>query len=131
MFSKKYTKGFTLIEVIVSLAIMLLATGLLLGNYPDSNMRLTLLNNTHTYALLIREAQIRGSAIDFGDGSIGGYGVFIEKATPKQAILFADNVNFPGGVTNVNKSGLKIGDGLYTVSSPTESTDDKIKRTLK
>ncbi len=72
---KKSFRGFTLIELMVALFIMSVSTGLLLANYPDSTIRLNLLNNTHDVALLIREAQMKGSAVASDNGSIGGYGV--------------------------------------------------------
>lgn len=120
---RKHTKGFTLIELLVSLTIMLVATGLLLSNYPESTIRLTLLNDTHTFALLIREAQIRGSAVDSSNNSIGGYGVYIDSATSSQALLFADSTTTP---PITNSADLSIGDGLYDIAlSP-----DKVKSTL-
>lgn len=116
--------GFTLIELMVSLAIMLTATGLLLQNYPESTIRLRLLNYIHASSLLFREAQIRGSAVDSTGGTIGGYGVFISLASSSQIALFSDNTS---GVDIKNVAGLSIGDGLYNESiSP-----DKIADTLK
>lgn len=116
----------------VALTIMLVGTGLLLENYPNSTLRLTLLNNTHISALLIREAQIRGSAVDSSatvSNSVGGYGVFINLATSSQAILFGDSIKFlesshPG---LKNKFGFDIGDGLYDEAVSL----DKVKSTLK
>jgi len=107
----------------VALFIMSISTGLLLANYPDSTLRLTLLNNTHAFSLFLREAQIKGSAFD-STGDAGGYGVFIDSATPKEAILFSDSYT---GVNLQNASGFDIGDGLYNTSiSP-----DKTKKTLE
>ncbi len=120
----KSIRGFTLIELMVSLTIVLTVTGLLLQNYPESSIRLTLLNNTHAFALLVREAQVRGSAVDSGyNTSVGGYGVFINLATSSQAILFSDSTN---GNSILNSAGLSVGDGVYdTANSP-----DIIKNTL-
>ncbi len=120
----KSVRGFTLIELMVSLTIVLTVTGLLLENYPESTIRLTLLNNTHAFALLVREAQVRGSAIDSGyNTTAGGYGVYINLATSSQALLYSDSVN---GVNLVNSAGLSVGDGVYDESvSP-----DIIKNTL-
>ena len=126
---RKTVNGFTLIEVMVALFIMSVSTMLLLANYPDSTVRLTLLNNTHSFALLLREAQIRGSAVDSASTTIGGYGVFINKvATPNQAILFSDSADNISGIVTTNSAGLAIGDGVYnTVYSP----DDTVKEILK
>lgn len=120
----KSMRGFTLIELMVSLTIVLTVTGLLLENYPESTIRLTLLNNTHAFALLVREAQVRGSAIDSGfNTTAGGFGIYINLATSSQAILFADSTS---GVNLVNSAGLSVGDGVFDQSA----SPDIIKNTL-
>lgn len=123
-FSKHCRSGFTLIEIMVALFIMTVATGLLLANYPDSTVRLTLLNSTHNLALLIREAQIRGSAVDTASSTLGGYGVFIDSATSSQSILFGDAT---AGLGLTNSAGFSIGDGLYNANN----SQDVIKNILK
>lgn len=120
---KKCSQGFTLVELLVALFIMSIATALLLANYPDSTVRIELLNSTHSFSLLVREAQIRGSAIDTIGSTLGGYGVFVDSATSSQAILFGDSI---GDGSHKNNSGLEIGDGLYNYV-----VTDKIKSTLK
>ena len=123
-FLKQSRNGFTLVELMVALFIMSVSTGMLLANYPESTLRISLLNNTHSFALLLREAQIRGSAVDSVDNTIGGYGVVVTLATPLKAILFSDSTN---GLNLLNAAGLPVGDGIYdTVVSP-----DKIKNTLQ
>lgn len=104
---RKTARGFTLAEVVISLAIMMLMTGLLLSNYPESAVRMTLINNVQSTSLLIREAQVRGSAVDSMDSSVGGYGVYIKLTDQSKIILFADSVS------GFNSYGLPIGDGLY------------------
>ena len=111
----------------VALFIMSIATVLLLANYPDSTIRMALLNSTHTFALQIREAQIRGSAVDSASSTAGGYGVLIDSANSLQSILFSDNVNRLDGSIVKNSSGFPVGDGLYDKAiSPT----DAIKSTI-
>jgi prepilin-type N-terminal cleavage/methylation domain-containing protein len=127
--SQKIIRGFTLIEVMVALFIMSVSTGLLLSNYPDSTVRLTLLNNNHTFALLLREAQLRGGAVDSASTAIGGYGVFIDKSVkPGQAKLFSDSADNINNIVTTNSSGLAVGDGVYNT---TLSPDDTVKDTLK
>lgn len=123
---KKRLRGFTLIELMVALFIMSVSTMLLLANYPDSTVRLNLLNNTHSFALLIREAQLRGSAVDSASTTISGYGIFINKATSTQAILFSDATENTVAPI-INTSGFTIGEGLY---NKTFSPKDDIKDTL-
>jgi prepilin-type N-terminal cleavage/methylation domain-containing protein len=124
IFFVKSVKGFTLIELMVAMTIMAVTTVLLLANYPDSTVRLSLLNDSHSVALLIREAQLRGSAIDSVSGTVDGYGIFIDKEKdPTEAILFSDSID---GVTK-NNFGIDIGDGLYDLTSV---PPDTIKNTF-
>jgi hypothetical protein len=107
--SRDYSlRGFTLIELMVSMAIMMTMTGILFIRYPETIKRLTLANLTYTVALLIREAQVRGSAIDSENSSIGGYGVYFSLANPNKAILFGDSVD-----GTVSPYEIVIGNGLY------------------
>lgn len=111
----KSVKGFTLIELMVSIAIMGMMTGFLFLNYPDSAVRVSLVNSMQATELLIREAQMRGSAVDSTSASgavLGGYGVYLEikdSNTQSEAVLFGDTV----GVGTFNSSGLSVGNGLY------------------
>ena len=125
----KKVRGFTLIEVMVAVFIMSVSTALLLANYPDSTIRLNLLNYTHNYALLIREAQVRGSSVDYSASTVGGYGVYINSATSGQAILFSDGaLDVNGLVFKRNSAGLPIGDGVYDkVFSPSDYVKDTLK----
>ena len=111
-------RGFTLIELTVSITIMIIMTGVLLANYPESAIRITLVNTVHKVALLVREAQVRGSAIDSSNSSLGGYGIYVDLATPGQIVLFGDSVTGTGGSESVY--GLPIGDGLYETSPVNE-----------
>lgn len=121
--SIKNIRGFTLVELMVALFIMAAMTGMLLENYPDSTLRITLLNNTHNLALLIREAQIRGSAVDSGGGVSGGYGIRIIDSKPSEVILFGDKVT-PSVIAGV----LDVGNGVYEDGS-NGTTKDIIKST--
>jgi prepilin-type N-terminal cleavage/methylation domain-containing protein len=102
-------RGFTLVELLICIGIMVIMTGTLLWRYPESTMKMNLATKTHQLSGLVREAQIRGSSVDSVNGSVGGYGIFIDSATSSQVILFKDNVE--DGL--VSSSGLGIGDGLY------------------
>jgi prepilin-type N-terminal cleavage/methylation domain-containing protein len=109
-FFRASLRGFTLIELMVALVIMITMTVILLADYPNSIMRTTLANSANTLTLLVKEAQVRGSAIDSINSSVGGYGVYISRTGTKQdAILFADTVD----LNLTRNSGITIGDGLY------------------
>lgn len=121
-FDRKSIEGFTLIELLVSIGIMLGMTGILLGNYPESTIKLTLSNANNALSLLIREAQMKGSAVESQESTIGGYGVYINLATSSQLIFFGDVVDD----SIIRPEGLGVGDGLYS----TNITDEQ-KRVIK
>lgn len=111
-------RAFTLVELSVSLAIIMALTFILMSKYPETATKLSLANSAHTLALLIREAQVRGSAIDSINSSLGGYGVYLDLATPDKLVLFGDTVD-----TSVPKPyGITVGDGLYQNGTPIDET---------
>lgn len=111
-------QGFTLIELLVSFSVMITLTGILLYRYPETTMRLTLANANQSTALLVREAQARGSAIDSAGSTIGGYGVHFDIASTSQITFFSDLVD--SGIIMPN--GIPVGDGLYQRSSLADET---------
>lgn len=115
-------RGFTLIELSISMAIIGLLTTLLLVRYPDTAVRMTLVNHVQSTALLIREAQVRGSAIDTNLGAFGGYGVYASLTFPGQITLFADTVD---QAASVNRE-LPVGNGLFD-SSPFNETSSVVR----
>jgi type II secretory pathway pseudopilin PulG len=113
-----FMRAFTLIELMVSLVVIMVLTTILLYRYPETSVRLTLANLSHTVSLLIREAQVRGSAIDSVNSSLGGYGVYASTASPNQLVLFGDTVD-----SRVPKPyGITIGDGIFESGSPIDET---------
>lgn len=123
---KRSVRGFTMVELMVSIAIMMLMTWLLLSNYPESAIRMTLINNVQTTALLIREAQIRGSAIDSVNSSLGGYGIYINLVggnTLSSIKLFGDSVGVGNG-GGQSSYGLPIGNGLYDLTPIDETSSN-------
>lgn len=111
-------RGFTLVELSVSLAIILALTTVLLWRYPETAIRLTLANMTHTTSLLVREAQVRGSAIDSINSSLGGYGVHFNLATMDKIFLFGDTVDSSVPMPY----NIPIGDGIYQNGTPVDET---------
>jgi type II secretory pathway pseudopilin PulG len=111
-------KGFTLVELIISLGIIMLLTAVLLADYPETATRLSLVNANQSTALLIREAQVRGSAIDSVNGTYGGYGSYITLDSPAQVILFGDTVDVTASIGR----DIPIGNSVYDLS-PVNETD--------
>jgi len=110
-------RGFSLLELLVSVSIMTIMSMILLSNYPDSNIRIKLATFTQTVGLLFREVQIRGSAIDSQYGNFAGYGVRFDTASSTKVFLYGDKV-IPGNYAN----GILIGDGLMDLT-----TNDELK----
>ena len=113
--SRLFVCGFTLIELSISLAVIATLTVVFLSQYPETAVRLSLVNVTHTTSLLVREAQVRGSAIDSLNSSVGGYGVYFSLASTSQILLFGDLVD--GSVPK--PYGITIGDGLFQTNETT------------
>jgi type II secretory pathway pseudopilin PulG len=113
-----YVRAFTLVELMVSLSIIILLTTILLARYPETSVRLTLANVSHTVSLLVREAQVRGSAIDSVNSSLGGYGVYLALADSGRLILFGDTVD----PTVPKPYGITIGNGTFEQESPFDET---------
>jgi hypothetical protein len=102
----------------MSLAIMTTITTVMVYRYPESSIRLNLANDAQTVALLLREAQLRGSSVDSSNSAIGGYGVYFDRSTPRNVVLFGDVVD----VTVDMPNGLPVGNGLYASSTPVNET---------
>lgn len=83
-------KGFTLIELMVSIAIMAFIVGVALINHGKFNNTIALTNLSYEMALSIREAQVYGVSVrSFGSVTPTQYGVWFY-GNPTQYILFAD-----------------------------------------
>lgn len=106
-----------MIELIVSLGIMITLMTTVLANYPESNIRVNLALLAHTITLGMRETQIRGTAIDSSDLSVGGYGLFFNSASSSQYTLYKDFATVAG------PNGLDVGDGIFSVILGSDETE--------
>lgn len=113
---KRFTPAFTVIELVVSLGIMVTLLTVIIMDYPQSNIRLSLAITTHETSLAIREAQLKGSAVESRDLTIGGYGVYFSLDSPLTYVSFADIA------TDAGPNGLAIGDGLYSTLMGADET---------
>lgn len=103
--------GFTMMELLVTISIFALVSGVMLAKYPTFSSRIVLENTAHQVALSVREAQTYGLSVK-GLASISGvfptYGVHFrvsgslgeDPASQKNFVLFADllpNISTPTG----------------------------------
>ncbi len=88
---KRTIRAFTLIELMVVVAIFLVITGVILANNSRFNSSVLLGSLAYDIALSIREAQVYGLSVQtFNANFQVGYGVDFSAATPNSYILFAD-----------------------------------------
>lgn len=110
------TPGFTVIELVVVTAILILITSLVLANYNRFGGKILLENLAYDVALSLRQAQVYGISVhQFGSGNFGlGYGVHFAKSSPTSYVLFADAIS---------KNGLYDGCPSQASCELIESTD--------
>ncbi len=118
-------RGFTLVEMVVVLAIIVIITTVALLGQSSFNQSLILTDTAYTVAFSIRQAQSQGlSSQRFGSLQNAGYGIHVVSGVTDSYILFADILpvspgsGLSGGICagHTASSGLdaKPGDCLYT-----------------
>lgn len=103
--SKKFIKGFSLIELMVVIGIMGVIATISIFNYSKFNNDLSVTNLAYEIALTIREAQVFGGSVKVTNaGSFDkAYGIYVSKDTSKnkEIISFVDtnsnDLYDPGG----------------------------------
>jgi prepilin-type N-terminal cleavage/methylation domain-containing protein len=120
-------KGFTILELLISISIFAFMTALLLAKYGTFNQGVILTNLAYDVALTIRNAQSYGLNVkstgrlvndfDKSTSGVGGgsYGVHFDTANPAQFIFFVD----------------EDGDGLYTKNGTDSPKGSDIKTTIQ
>jgi prepilin-type N-terminal cleavage/methylation domain-containing protein len=95
---KQKNKGFTLVEMLISVGIFTMMSALILANYPEFRSRSALDNLTAQVATVFREAQVYGISVrEEGLANFStGYGVHVDRSTDEKVlIIFADrNKNY-------------------------------------
>ncbi len=85
-------RGFTVVELMVTVTIVVLVTGIVMIRYSSFNSSVLLTSQAYITAFDIREAQslavsVRGNANEFREE----YGIYITMNTPSQYQLFQDD----------------------------------------
>ncbi len=99
----KAPRGFSLVELIVVLGLIVLLTAITLTSQSSYNRQLILTSTTYTVAMSIREAQSLGlSSRMFGTTQNAGYGVHLSKADLTSYSIFSDISSIVYGNDNDN-----------------------------
>lgn len=110
---RKSGAGFTMIELMVTIAIFALVSGIMLAKYPTFSSRIVLENTAHQIGLSVREAQTYGLSVkEFSDiaNVFPTYGIHFrvsgsldqDPASQKNFVLFADLLPTPSTPTENN-----------------------------
>ncbi len=86
-------EGFTIIELLVAISILLVLSSAMLANYNSMNVRLTLDTLAHQAAQWVRETQVLAMSVKQttgGANAFPGYGLHFDRATPGEFVFFAD-----------------------------------------
>ena len=89
----KATKGFSLVELLVTIGLFVIVTGVILFNFRLFDSRIVLDNLAYEIALTVRQAQVFGTSVkELGAGSeiFPSYGVYFSLSDDNAFTLFAD-----------------------------------------
>lgn len=94
-------KGFTLVELLVSIFIIILMSGIIFANYRTGGQQFALQRSANKLAQDIRRAQQMamsaketnlGGQVPTGQEFVpkGGYGIYFDESSPNSYVIFAD-----------------------------------------
>lgn len=85
-------KGFSLTELLVTIAVFLMLSTMVLANYRAFNRNIAIEAQAHEVASKVREAQLAGISVQSQNGVYPGYGVFADMAATNSYVFFVDTV---------------------------------------
>lgn len=92
--SFKFIRGFSLVEVMITIAIIMVVTTIVVIKYGSFNSTMLLKSQAYEMALNLREAQVFAISVRTGSASAtafrDAYGLHFDTDTPNQYLLFLD-----------------------------------------
>jgi prepilin-type N-terminal cleavage/methylation domain-containing protein len=116
------SRGFTLLELLLTMSIIGLMTGVILSSQAKFGGEIILRSLAYDVALSVRQAQTFGISVKnnpYATEYSFGHGIHVNLADPREYILFADTYELVGGSPVLADS--NGGDGLY--SDPREEVN--------
>lgn len=108
-------KGFTLLELLVVLAIFIIITSIVLANYPLFKDGISLKKTAQQIAIAIHEAEVYAMAVKSFNDQFSGYGAHFESGS-SSFVLFSDidddNV-YDAGTEEVKIYAIQTNDKIY------------------
>jgi type II secretory pathway pseudopilin PulG len=97
LFVHRNSRGFTLVELLVTIGIFIIMTALIMARYGTFSSGAILTNLAYDVALTIRSAETYGLSVKKTESNefVASYGVHFDTSKSKQFTLFAD-----GGIDN-------------------------------
>lgn len=123
----KDQKGFTLVELLVSIGIFTIITSVAVFNNTQFNSSILLTNLAYEIALSVRQSQVYGVTVkkDSNDNFSSAYGIHFDLASPTTYILFQDTTPadhyYNSGDVSVETFNIQKGNGI-TQFCVTDST---------
>src|SRR3989338_5497635 len=91
----KVVQVFSLVELLATLGIFFVISGMIFFDFQTFNSRTVLDNLAHEIALTIRQAQVFGIGVRSEEGGFPSYGTYFNIAENRNFTLFADT--YPAG----------------------------------
>jgi prepilin-type N-terminal cleavage/methylation domain-containing protein len=111
--STKFKKGFTLVELIITVSISVMVMASVLFNYSKFNTDLALSSAAQEISIAIRQTQVYSLSVKertAGSGSFSnGYGIYFSPASPQTYIIFSDTNSdgrYNAGTDTVIETGI-------------------------
>lgn len=101
--SSQTQRGFSILEILITTAIIGIITGIVTLRYGSFNNLILLKNQAYEIAIDLREAQTRSISVrGASDGFRRPYGIYFNGSEPEQYILFLDS-NPENGAYNIGE----------------------------